>query len=454
MTRENPFLSQFRAVKKAGFFMPRYLFIRNGRYYFRQWIPLDLRPYFNGRADVAKSLKTRDKKEARALAGGLQQKYHLTFSLLRTGLLPPEQTLALIEGTTARKPQRPAQQPPSPSPTPSPAPAPALSALIDLFTQEHHPKWTSKTQQEFNGQFKVLVKVLGDKPVSSFDRPSCVACRDTLRRLPPGFTKKKHLMDKPVSLLIQEELPGIQPKTVNKYMTLLSSIFKWGVKHGYMERNPAEGLMLELNRKPDEERKAYDTEDIKRILANLPKNGTQEPEKRWVPLIALYTGMRLEEICQLTKEDIRSIDGILCFDVNTNGDKRLKTKASSRLVPVHPALLSTGLEKYTKTRLSGENLWGLSKGKWGYGKKVTNWWSSIFNRKYVTTDPLKCFHSFRHTFADTLKQAGVQEVIISELMGHTNGSITTGRYGKRFRPRVLLDAVCKITVDLYNETNN
>ncbi|WP_066358351.1 site-specific integrase [Geobacter anodireducens] len=422
--------------------MPRHLFIRNGRYYFRQWIPLDLRSSFGGRTDVAKSLKTRDRKEALALAGGLQQRYQLTFSLLRTGLLSPEQASSLLDGTTAQKLQRLAQEPLR-SPPP-PTPAPSLSALIDLFTQEHHPKWTPKTQQEFSGQFKVLVKVLGDCPVSSFDRPSCVSCRDTLRKLPPGFTKKKHLMDKPVSVLVQEESVGMQPKTVNKYITLLSTLFKWGVKHGYMKSNPAEGLTLELLHKPDEERKAYETEDIKRILEHLPNNIAKEPEKRWVPLIALYSGMRLEEICQLTGEDIRNVDGVLCFDVNTNGDKRLKTKASTRLVPVHPALLNMGLEEYTKSRLPYENLWGLSKGKWGYGKKVTNWWSSIFNRKYVTNDPLKCFHSFRHTFADTLKQAGVEEVIISELMGHANHSITTGRYGKRYRPQMLLDTVCKL----------
>ena len=44
------------------------------------------------------------------------------------------------------------------------------------------------------------------------------------------------------------------------------------------------------------------------------------------------------------------------------------------------------------------------------------------NRKHVADDPLKTFHSLRHSFADTLKQLGVQENLISELMGHANSS--------------------------------
>ena len=64
-----------------------------------------------------------------------------------------------------------------------------------------------------------------------------------------------------------------------------------------------------------------------------------------------------------------------------------------------------------------------------------------FNREHVTTDKAKVFHSLRHTVADTLKQAGVQEVVISEIMGHANDSMTMSRYGKRYQPKVLLDAL-------------
>jgi len=59
----------------------------------------------------------------------------------------------------------------------------------------------------------------------------------------------------------------------------------------------------------------------------------------------------------------------------------------------------------------------------------------------MTTDKAKVFHSLRHTVTDTLKQAGIQEVLISEIMGHANDSMTMSRYGKRYQPRVLLEAL-------------
>jgi len=59
-------------------------------------------------------------------------------------------------------------------------------------------------------------------------------------------------------------------------------------------------------------------------------------------------------------------------------------------------------------------------------------------KKHVTDNPLKTF-SLWHTFADTLKQMGCQESMISELMVHSNDSIITGRYEKVFQPKVLLE---------------
>jgi integrase len=90
-------------------------------------------------------------------------------------------------------------------------------------------------------------------------------------------------------------------------------------------------------------------------------------------------------------------------------------------------------------------LWeNLEPNKYGYwGKKIGNWYGR-FNRKHITQDPKKVFHSFRHTVADTLKQKGVPEGVIAEILGHANQSITTGRYGKRYRPAILLESLEKL----------
>jgi len=79
----------------------------------------------------------------------------------------------------------------------------------------------------------------------------------------------------------------------------------------------------------------------------------------------------------------------------------------------------------------------------GYSNALGKWFQ-VFNRRHVTDDPKKVFHSMRHTLADTLKQAGVQEVVIAEIMGHANDSMSMSRYGKRYQPKVLLDALMNL----------
>lgn len=143
--------------------------------------------------------------------------------------------------------------------------------------------------------------------------------------------------------------------------------------------------------------------------------------------------------------DIKKVEDVWCFDINDGKGKSTKTKSSVRLVPIHPKLLGLGLLDYVDyTKDNVANLWGFSQWKGTWGKQFGNWWSLHFNRKYVTDDPLKTFHSFRHTVGNGLKQLGVQEVLISEVLGHVNSNISTGRYGKVYQPKVLLEAISMI----------
>jgi hypothetical protein len=65
------------------------LTLRNGHWYYRQSIPKDVQSFFAGRTDIALSLKTKVKKDAKLLAASLEQKYLSAFILIRTGMLPP-----------------------------------------------------------------------------------------------------------------------------------------------------------------------------------------------------------------------------------------------------------------------------------------------------------------------------------------------------------------------------
>jgi integrase len=418
-----------------------YISKRNQTYYYRIKIPTDLSHLIPSR-EIKQSLKTRNLDAAKLAAAGINLKVQSLFSLLRVGAIGQEEIPGLLASYLPRKrlfkviatEGRDSGNL-------------KLSEVIQLFVTDKSPRWTVKTKLEFSCMFDVLIELIGDRDICVLTRADGLTCRDKLMGLPANFRKKRQYRGMSVTQI--QKVAGdetLTPKTVNKYLVLLSSLFKWCVKNGMMETNIAEGLSLPEETSAHEERKPYDLCDLKRIMLNLPHK-PDEPEKFWIPVIAMHSGMRLDEVCQLHVEDVREVDGVLCFDINDAGERKVKTQGSKRLVPVHPVLLRLGFEDYLKGRLAvgAVKLWeNLEPNKYGYwGKKIGNWYGR-FNRKHITKDPKKVFHSFRHTVADTLKQKGVPEGVIAEILGHANQSITTGRYGKRYRPAILLESLEKL----------
>jgi integrase len=216
--------------------------------------------------------------------------------------------------------------------------------------------------------------------------------------------------------------------------------------HDYIGKNPAENLVLKLNTKASEEREIYSANDLASMIAGLSElNQNAHPERFFVPIIALFSGMRLNEICQLYVDDILEKDGIHYFDVNDKGiNKRVKTRNATRIIPIHPVLIKLGFLNFVEKTKSGP-LWKKLKydEKNGYGNLFQKWFQR-FNRVCITTDRKKVFHSFRHNFANNLKQKLVDARIINQLMGHQNEDISADRYGKDFNLAVLRDAIMKI----------
>jgi hypothetical protein len=331
-------------------FKAPHVIFRNGHPYFMMRVPADLVGKFNMRF-IKKTLKTSNPSEAKLLASSMALKVKSSFTLLRSGVLSSDQEQSLISAYSCK------------SEKPSKRKSVRLSDLYDLYRAEKSPNWVGRTPGEINAQFEGIIKVMGDDPAEHYDRAGFIDGRDKL-------------------------LERLSTRTVNKYMALLSSVLRWGVKHDYIPRNHAEGLQLDLKKRADEERKAYDLKDIQRVIQNLPPTDCSQPWKFWIPMIAMYSGMRREEICQLHAEDIKEIGGIWCFDINDKGGKSLKTKSSDRLVPIHSILIKHGFLAFVEATTINGNLWEFSQWKTTWGKQFGNWWSLRFNRQYVSIDPL------------------------------------------------------------------
>ena len=139
----------------------------------------------------------------------------------------------------------------------------------------------------------------------------------------------------------------INAANVNAYLVRLGGMFNWAVAEGYVAANPSRGLRVRDPVKRRDKRLPFSALQLNTIFraplytgcvddANgYGRPGYQTPRRArfWVPLIALFSGMRLNEIAQLDAADVVRVDGVPCFRIEASsfaGDetKRIKTDAS------------------------------------------------------------------------------------------------------------------------------
>lgn len=156
-------------------------------------------------------------------------------------------------------------------------------------------------------------------------------------------------------------------------------------------------------------------------------------------LITLYTGLRLGEVCSLTKNDIDLTNNIIKVTKTMqrikNPDKQSESKtiilidtpksiSSIRSIPI-PAFLAPTMQ---------ELLSGLSSDSYiltGFENKFIEPrnYENIFKRilKECRIEDIH-FHALRHTFATRAVEANFDIKTLSELLGHSNVSITLNKY--------------------------
>jgi integrase len=221
------------------------------------------------------------------------------------------------------------------------------------------------------------------------------------------------------------------PNTLSQYLMAGTAFWKWAMKYDaawreeYKDKvNPFVGHDLPQGGGSEiagQDREIYTRADT----LKLHQAALDNKDKPLADLIALgwYTGARIEELCRLNKDNVITIDGIRCFDF-----PRSKSKASKRVVPIHPSLLLTIdrlCEDSTDTFLIPTSSHD------HYGKR-SHAISKAFGRLRTAAgfSKLHVFHSFRHTVVTELIRADVPDALAKELVGHETGSVTHDVYSK------------------------
>jgi integrase len=336
--------------------------------------------------------------------------------------------------------------------------------------------WTANTREAYETSRKLAVAVIGEAvPIASISRAHCRDMLDVLRFLPANAGKlfpKLSPREAAERARLRSDIKVISAANANSLMSNMSSFLNWAVNEELLARNPARGLRLPDPVNKRDKRLPFDSDQLKAIF-NAPlyrgcvdggrgynKVGSQRPRNArfWVPLIALFTGARLGEICQLDTTDIRAIDGVDCIVVSLRSlvgstDKQLKTTASERLIPVHPVLIDCGLLHFAEAkRKAGEKKLfdDIETGSTGSRPVAFSKWFTQFLRACGAKRSRTSFHSFRHNFRDELRAARIDHDIALLLGGWTTGSSRTAvheNYGSGYRVEALKEAVSRLSFD-------
>ncbi len=351
----------------------------------------------------------------------------------------------------------------------------SISQAIALFRSDPAKSRTLKTDAHYGNLAEVVAGLWGpSRPISSIDREACRELLETLRWLPTNPAKRFPRLSPLQAARMAEErrlTSVLSPASVNGYMTKFSAVLNFATNEGWIDRNPARGLqVIDPVRKRDK-RLPFSPDQL-RLIFNAPLYtgclddwhgyavpGPARPRRGrfWIPLIALFSGLRLNEACQLDVADIHHIDGVDCFYVTAGAteignDKRLKTASSERFVPVHPMLIEIGFMDFvSRRREDGDRklFADLQRSSTGYYSDPFSKWFRRFLQRAGAARPKTCFHSFRHCYRDALREARIEHEVALALGGWSSGNGGDGgdvaaNYGRGYRAQTLLSAIEKV----------
>ena len=337
-----------------------------------------------------------------------------------------------------------------------------ISKCTDLFIGEKDGV-REKTERENRYSIRFLTECFGDIPIGLVDKEKSNIIKNHIKNYPKNRTKNPKYRDKDFHSLMKMKIPDndkIHLTTINKHLDHLSSFMSWCVNNGYSDMNPFAGVKIKQKKSPRDERDRFSEKELKQIFSKNNYLYYAEVEKDnyyryWVPLIGVFTGMRLGEICSLYLDNVREIAGNhrkkrWCLDIleePNRPDKKLKTQSSRRIIPIHDTLLDLGFIDFVKLLKKEPNrkrLFEELKYREGiYGREMTRFWGKRYLPLLGVKTEKNGFHSLRHSVIDHLKQVGVEPHFIAEYVGQKHGSMTMDRYGKGYNPDILYNKCVK-----------
>ena len=211
---------------------------------------------------------------------------------------------------------------------------------------------------------------------------------------------------------------GYAKKTVNNYKAIVSNVFKHAIVQGYADTNPT--AFVDVPKRLKQSKRTLPTdEEIAKVKASV------DCEFGFLALFLMYTGCRKGEALALQFKDIDlknkkiKITKSVYFESDTPKIKQPKTDAGIREVPLLNALIPHLPKGNPNDYVFSPD------GTRPYGQSTFNrHWKKFQEQSGVDATP----HQLRHAYATMLYEAGIDEKLAQEIMGHADIATTRNIY--------------------------
>jgi integrase len=333
---------------------------------------------------------------------------------------------------------------------------PAFSEVAEAFRSDQLAikRWDHQTAAQARATYRLFVEICGDRALRGYGRADADEFRKKIQRLPWDYSKAVRYRDKSVDEILgvakaqarTREVQAITQRTVKRHFSVLSGLWASALSAGSVDQNIFSGFRFAATKKASEQRDMWSLSELQKLFASpiylgsksevrrtVPGDLVLKDERYWLPLIALLSGMRQEEIAQLQVEDIKEAEGIAFFDVNDRPPRMLKNANAARQVPLHKLLIRLGFldfvaacRKAKHDRLFSNLRPGGADSRLGHSFSK---WFTRYRRDIGVYRKGLDFHSFRHTASTLMHQAGVERAILDHVTGHSTPG-ETSRYVK------------------------
>lgn len=348
-----------------------------------------------------------------------------------------------------------------------------LATLINQFDREFiaGENITAKTMNKNRAALAIIRRYFGDDvEVAVIDRERLVGFRDTLATLPPNVTKKFGPDADLAQIASRNTEAGgavLNRETQTTYLRLANSLFEFAKDRRHVAHNDAANLRPKGKATPAQaRRRPFAPAQLLTIFSapiytgcvdderGYAKSGPNHPRRSrfWVPLIALFTGLRMEEIFQLTPAHVQMGSDNLPF-LLISPEMQVKTENGFREVPLHRELLRIGFMEHVAERrrhrddaLLFDDVPPASDGyrSTNFSKRFATFLKSLG----IKDDPRRtCFHSYRHNFRDALRQPNANPDFVREAGGWASKD-TSDIYGDGTPAHLMRGLIDGINYDL------